>query len=78
MQVGARYHTLTVDEEAVALGLASAGSSRQVRAWTAGVNWYLNPNLKYVVNFERTTFDENLPVARRPENALALRAQVSF
>jgi len=78
LQVGARYHTLTVDEEAVALGLASAGSSRQVRAWTAGVNWYLNPNLKYVVNFERTTFDEDLPVARRPENALALRAQVSF
>jgi phosphate-selective porin OprO/OprP len=78
LQVGARYHALTVDEDAFALGLASAGSSRTARAWTLGLNWYLTPNLKYVVNFERTTFDENDLVARHPENALALRAQVSF
>jgi len=78
LQVGARYHALTVDEDAIALGLASAGSSRQARAWTLGLNWYLTPNLKYVVNFERTAFGEDDPVARPPENALAVRAQVSF
>ncbi|MEO7275080.1 MAG: porin [Vicinamibacterales bacterium] len=80
LQVGARYHALTVDEDAIALGLASAGSSRSARAWTLGLNWYLTPNLKYVVNFERTTFAEPEPefVARHPEHALAVRAQVSF
>jgi phosphate-selective porin len=46
--------------------------------WTLGLTWYLNPNLKYVINFERTTFDQAELGARHPENALALRAQVSF
>ncbi|MEO8444487.1 MAG: porin, partial [Gammaproteobacteria bacterium] len=78
LQVAARYHGLAADEEAITLGLASAGSSRAARAWTAGLNWYLNPNLKYVVNFERTTFDGNDAAARQAENALAFRAQVSF
>jgi len=78
LQVGARYHALTIDEDAIALGLASPGSNRKARAWTLGMNWYLNPNLKYVVNFERTTFDENDPAPRQPEIALVVRAQVSF
>ena len=67
-----------MDEDAIALGLASAGSSREARAWTVGLNWYLNPNLKYVVNFERTVFDGDAAAARHAENALAFRAQVNF
>jgi phosphate-selective porin OprO/OprP len=78
LQVGARYHALSLDDEAVALGLASLGTSREAKAWTVGVNWYLNPHLKYVVNFERIEFDGNAVAARRPENALAFRAQVNF
>jgi phosphate-selective porin OprO/OprP len=78
LQVGARYHTLTVDEDAITLGLAAADSSHEAKAWTVGLNWYLNPNLKYVVNFERTQFDGNDAAARHAENALAFRAQVYF
>jgi phosphate-selective porin OprO/OprP len=76
--LSARYHTLSVDEEAITLGLADAGSSPEANAWTLGLNWYLNPNLKYVVNFERTTFDGNDTAPRHPENAIAFRAQVNF
>ena len=78
LQVGARYHTLAVDEGAIGLGLPSAGSSRKAEAWTVGLNWYLTPHLKYVVNFERTEFDGNAVAARRAENALAFRAQINF
>jgi phosphate-selective porin OprO/OprP len=78
LQIGARYDTLKVDDEAISLGLAAAGSSREARAWTVGLNWYLNPTLKYVVNFQRTEFDGNVPAARHAENALAFRAQVNF
>jgi phosphate-selective porin OprO/OprP len=78
LQVAARYHQLSADEETISLGLASPGSSRQAKAWTVGLNWYLNPVLKYVVNFERTEFDGNDALARHAENAIAFRAQVNF
>ena len=55
-----------------------AGSSREAKAWTLGLNWYLNPNFRYVVNFERIDFDADDLAARQAENAIAFRAQVSF
>ena len=78
LQVAARYHALFADEEAVTLGLATEGSSREAKAWTLGLNWYLNPNLRYLVNFERIDFDADDLSARQAENAIAFRAQVSF
>jgi len=77
-QVAARYHTLEVDEAARTLGFALAGSSVKAAAWTLGLNWYLTPNFKYVVNFERTVFDGNADGARPAENGLAFRTQINF
>jgi phosphate-selective porin OprO and OprP len=77
-QVAARYHALTVDEPAFALNFATAGASRKAEAWTAGLNWYLTPNFKYVINFERTVFDDGADDARRPENAFVFRTQINF
>jgi phosphate-selective porin OprO/OprP len=77
-QVAARYHHLKVDDRAFALGFAAAGSSGEADAWTAGLNWYLTPNFKYVLNFERTVFDGDADGPRSPENALVFRGQVSF
>jgi phosphate-selective porin OprO/OprP len=77
-QVAARYHELTVDEEAFDLNLAAAGASRTAESWTVGLNWYLTGNLRYIVNFERTVFDGNADGPRRAENALAFRTQINF
>ena len=78
LQIAARYHALAVDDRAFSLGLATTGASREAEAWTVGLNWILTPNLKYVVNFERTVFDDDAEAARQPENALVFRTQVSF
>ena len=78
VQIAARYHTLSVDEEAFTLGFASAGSSRKADAWTIGLNWYLTQNFRYTVNFERTVFDDDPSGPRRAENAVVFRTQVNF
>ncbi|HLG60275.1 MAG TPA: porin [Vicinamibacterales bacterium] len=78
VQLAARYHALAVDEEAVTLGLAAPGSSRQATAFTVGVNWYLNPFVKYVLNFERTVFHGDPDGSRPAENAVVFRAQLFF
>ena len=77
LQLAARYHVLHIDRRAITEGLAAAGSSRKAEAWTAGLNWYLTPNFKYVFNFERTVFDDNAG-PRGAENAIVFRTQVFF
>jgi phosphate-selective porin OprO/OprP len=77
-QVAVRVHALEVDPAAMSLGLAASDSSRQANAWTLGLNWYLTANLRYTFNFERTVFDGDAAGLRRPENALAFRAQFNF
>jgi phosphate-selective porin OprO/OprP len=77
-QIAARYHALRIDQAAITLGLANAGASREADAWTVGLNWYLNPNLKYVFNFERTVFDGDSSGSRKAENGLVFRTQVNF
>lgn len=77
-QVAARYHTLQVDEQAIALGFAAPGASRKAEAWTAGLNWYFTPNFRYTFNFERTVFDDDPDGPRNAENAFVFRTQVAF
>jgi phosphate-selective porin OprO/OprP len=77
-QVAARYHTLKVNDKAFEFNLATAGSSRKADAWTAGLNWILTGNLKYVFNYERTVFDGNADGARKAENAFVFRTQMNF
>jgi phosphate-selective porin OprO/OprP len=78
IQVGARYHSLTVDGRAVALGFAAPGSSTTADAWTLGVTWFWNPYVKHVLNVEHTVFDDDPDGPRPAELAIVFRTQVSF
>jgi len=78
LQVAARVHQLEVDQRAVDLGFAAAGASRKAQAWTLGLNWFLTGNVKYVLNFERTVFDDNRAGARPAENGIAFRTHLNF
>ena len=78
IQVAVRYHVLRIDPATFAAGLAAAGASRSAESVTAGVNWYLNPFIKWVFNVERTVFDEGAVGSRHAENAILFRGQLSF
>jgi phosphate-selective porin OprO/OprP len=77
-QAAFRYHTLKIDDRAFTLNLATGGSSRKAASWTAGLNWFLTPNFKYVFTFERTVFDDDPGGPRKAENGLVFRTQVNF
>jgi phosphate-selective porin OprO/OprP len=57
----ARIHELKIDADAFSGGANSfanpATSARRARAAAIGVNWYLNPNVKWSVDYEQTQFD---------------------
>jgi phosphate-selective porin OprO/OprP len=81
LELAARVNRLSVDGTAFSRGLADpTKSAREARAWAVGLNWYLNRNVKYVVDFERTTFTGGATAGgdRRPENAILVRSQVAF
>jgi phosphate-selective porin OprO/OprP len=56
----ARVHELSIDDEAFTGGADSfaniATSARKAKAVGVGVNWYLNQNIKWSLNYERTQF----------------------
>ena len=77
VQIALRYSALDVDDRVIPLGLAGSGATR-ARAFAAGANWYLNQNIRWVTNVERTTFDGHVSGERPSEFVLLVRNQISF
>ena len=79
-----RYHELSIDDDAFVGGADSfadpAVSARKATAWALGVNWYLNENLKWVLNYERTSFDGGAAggADREDEEAFLTRVALGF
>jgi len=79
-----RYHELSIDDDAFVGGADSfadpAVSARKATAWALGVNWYLNENLKWVLNYERTRFDGGAAdgADREDEEAFLTRVALGF
>jgi phosphate-selective porin OprO and OprP len=79
-ELAARINGLELGSEAAQLGLVDPTKTiRQAFAWAVGINWYLNRNVKQVLDFERTRFTGGSAAGDRPaENAVFIRSQVSF
>lgn len=78
VQVTARLQQLKVGDAAFTRGLTVANASRRADVLTVGLNWYPNPYIKWMLNFDRTAFDRNADGMRATENTLAFRAQLGF
>jgi phosphate-selective porin OprO/OprP len=83
-EIAARYSELKVDDDAFAGGGNSFAdpnaSARRARAVGVGINWWLNANVKWVLDYEVTRFDGGAAGgADRPdERALTTRFALAF
>ena len=86
LQIVARYEQLSIDKGAFPVFANPATSASGAQAWSAGLNWYLNKNIRFNTSFSHTTFTggggagTTAPaiVTRQPENAFFTRIQLSF
>ena len=82
-EVKARVQSLSVDDSAFAGGADSfadpLGSARQADSWGVGLNWYLNENVKWLLDYDHTSFDGGAATGdRKDEDAYQLRLAVGF
>ena len=81
LQLVARYNRLDIDDAAFAGGFADITKSvRQAKAWGAGINWIWNNNLKYVLDYEQTSFRGGAAggADRATEKSIQTRLQLSY
>lgn len=87
LELVARYGELDIDDDAFEGGGSSfanpTNAATKASAWALGANWYLNSNLKFVLNYEQTRFDGGAGTALAPEDrdtekALFARAQIAY
>jgi phosphate-selective porin OprO/OprP len=82
-EVKARVQSLSVDDGAFAGGADSFAdplvSARQADSWGVGLNWYLNENVKWLLDYDHTSFDGGAATGdRKDEDAYQLRLAVGF
>ena len=79
-QLVARYAELDVDNAAFPTFANPAISASAARAWSVGLNWWLNRNVLILTSFSRTTFTGGASgtVAAQPENVFFTRIQLAF
>ncbi len=81
-QLVGRCAELNVDSAAFPVFANPATSASAAQAWSAGLNWYLNGNIRVNASFSRTTFTggngAGATVTKQPENAIFTRVQLAF
>ncbi len=76
----ARYAQLDVDSAAFPIYADLSTSASSAYAWSVGLSWWLNKNIRVLTSFSRTTFSggDNGVVTKDPEEVLFTRVQLSF
>jgi phosphate-selective porin OprO and OprP len=81
-QVVGRYAELDVDNAAFPNFANPNSSASAAHAWAAGLNWYLNNNLRVDASFSHTWFDggdgPGATVTKQAEDVLFTRIQLAF
>jgi phosphate-selective porin OprO and OprP len=78
-QLAARYGELHVDKDAFPVFADPTKSARVDESWGVGFNWYLNRNLRFMLDYEQTDFTGGDIQGDRPkEHAILTRLQISY
>ncbi len=85
-QLVARYSELNIDDAAFPYFSDPLTSATSAHAWSVGLNWYLNRNIRFNASYSHTTFEGGggpsliAPgtVTRQPEQVLFTRLQLGF
>lgn len=82
-ELAARYAELDVDDDAFPLFASPTSSASLAKAWSVGVNWYFNKNVRWALDYAVTTFEGGAAAMagigdREDEKVLFSRFQVSF
>lgn len=77
-ELTARVGTLQVDDEGVGLGFFEATGVESIDNAAIGLNWYLNNNIKAVINYNQTSFSNFSGPDREDEKSVFTRLQLSF
>jgi phosphate-selective porin OprO/OprP len=81
-QVVGRYAELDVDKTTFPNFASSATSASSAQAWSVGLNWYLNRDIRFSTSFSQTVFTggtgTGATVTRHPESVLFTRIQLAF
>jgi phosphate-selective porin OprO/OprP len=71
-----------VDKDAFPTFASSASSASSARAWSAGLNWYLNKNIRMDASYSHTLFSGYTggtpAVPAQPESVVFTRVQLAF
>ncbi|HUA67670.1 MAG TPA: porin [Candidatus Saccharimonadales bacterium] len=76
----ARYAQLDIDSDAFPLFADPTTSAKSADAWSVGLSWWLNKNIRVNTDFSRTTFSggNSGAVTKDPEEVFFTRIQLAF
>ena len=78
-ELAARYGELDVDAAAFPAFANPSAAAQSARALGFGANWWSNRNVRFMLSYERTSFDGGSAAGDRPdEKVLLTRFQVGF
>ncbi|MBA2352434.1 MAG: hypothetical protein H0V78_11815 [Burkholderiales bacterium] len=84
-EIGLRYSEFDASDfratRAVGTGVLPAGFSSEAEAFTLGLKWIVNPNTRFLLNYVKTDFEQNVTsngVSVQDEEAITLRSQFDF
>jgi len=79
VEVAARVHGTNIDNDVFSQFASPATNASSAVAWGLGVNWHLNTNIRFVLNYEQTHFSAFGDASSRDtEQAVAARFHVAF
>ncbi len=78
-EIAARYHKQELDDASFPTFANPASSASAAEAWAVGFNWYLNKNVRLLLDYETTSFEGGAATGdRENEKILFSRFQIAF